>query len=137
MKKIISVLLTITVLASCTLKLLPAKDAVITVEATSIVNAAHDLYNRMLASRDFSYVSYESDYQGIATRIDSIYFAVQRRPRAHTLLEPQYRLARGAFYGAWDYHKTKGKLNEQECRIYNAYIDGRWLPILKSEMQLK
>jgi hypothetical protein len=83
-----------------------------------------------------TYISTTEEYLEIESNINSLLFQYQTREKNENFIK-MINLLKENFIQYKMEHKTKITLNDGEIKLYIAYINGYWQPLLTAEKALK
>lgn len=137
-KKIsISIMILLT-LVSCKVSLVPDYSESLEKEIIATQKQNDKLYIDMLQTDESMRVFkfYEKEYSSIESEISSIEFQNNSREKSQDI-NIIIKNLKASFDNKMMYHKTKKTLSDGEIKVYQAEMNGFWLPLLTAEKALK
>lgn len=134
MKAIKISLLSLVIFYGCRVAFVPKSSAEAIATVTQIQTDLSSLYEGYLYADDKTFDS--AKYETPKAEIDKLVALEAARDHSRHLLR-QAVLIQTYFSKYMNAHRDKGKLNDHELRIYQAYMKSLVKPILVSELSLK
>lgn len=123
-------------LLSCNFKLAPSYDASATSKVMTASVATNMMYDKIIASSDKNFATYETDYAKIETQIHEIILIDNTRKRAKTLVGMATDVL-NRFVKYQNEHRAAVTLNNAQLRSFKDYMHAVWQPLYNAETNLK